>query len=549
MERQKWVPASTKPDNTQATEEQNKVTGDTKQKEIEQFNTFLNDLNHYRELLDTHRRWVDADDAWKKARKDHNPAAAELYAVRTQLGKEKDKVHDHIAKTAHDLAWETGIIKELDLDTLGAATLEHNYPELSVEWLKGKRKGIGGSDISKVIGMHWTSKPGAPVFLTGPDLYEVQKGIILNKATPEDPKSQEGGTSGVTYRGHMWEPALIARYALMTGEKVAVSKGTFKGDEPFLLINTDGILLDNKGKPKGIIECKTSLRSWTWQNGVPLNYRAQVLYYLHTTGLDYAVVLAHFDDGRFGHWVINRGETIDGTTKTATIPQLLPTLREFWSRVEACKTNFDPLIIDPTLRGDIIKSTAALTGEAWGEANNRIAAADGEKVADKIHNHTTTHINPINLTTSRNILSLNIRYEGDIEQESSIMFTSFETSLNGQEPQVFDVFDVHAVNEQAEKADTIIIKDARIINALMWYQFPLALILRNKPIIDLQSVKKLTHTPVPTTTDNYLKYTLETLSGDNLTMPEQTQLPTNPAPATVTPQDPDSALDITGDIW
>ena len=61
-----------KPDNTQATEEQNKVTGDTKQKEIEQFNTFLNDLNHYRELLDTHRRWVDADDAWKKARKDHN---------------------------------------------------------------------------------------------------------------------------------------------------------------------------------------------------------------------------------------------------------------------------------------------------------------------------------------------------------------------------------------------------------------------------------------------------------------------------------------------
>ena len=129
----------------------------------------------------------------------------------------------------------------------------------------------------------------------------------------------------------------------------------------------------------------------------------------------------------------------------------------FWSRVEACKANFDPLIIDPTLRGDIIKSTAALTGETWGDANNRIAAADGEKVADKIHNHTTTHINPINLAASRNILSLNIRYEGDIEQESSIMFTSFETSLNGQEPQVLDVFDVHTVNEQAEKADTIII--------------------------------------------------------------------------------------------
>ena len=148
--------------------------------------------------------------------------------------------------------------------------------------------------------------------------------------TPEEISSNNPQT-GAAYRGHLWEPALLVHYAAITDKKVAVTKATWSSDISFQRVNLDGLIISPKtGKVEGILECKTALRKWLWNDGVPVGYRAQVAWYLHCFELDYADVIVRFEDGDMEIHRIEATDTIADSSDTLTIDKYVNILGQRW---------------------------------------------------------------------------------------------------------------------------------------------------------------------------------------------------------------------------
>lgn len=224
-------------------------------------------------------------------------------------------------------------------DTLGKAKKIGEVEELSLAWHNLRRRGIGGSSLSESLGFHWKSRPGDPVWMKKSELIHHWKEMGVQKST--EVVEAYNPDHGVLYRGHQWEPSLITRYAIERNVRVAMSKATWQGHNELQIINVDGIILDNNGNPEGLLECKTSSRDWTWQWGVPLHYRAQVLWYLNATGFKYADVIVKFDSGYIEVHRINADETIDGSNRTEQVTAYFDELYDNWD------TYIQPLKDDP----------------------------------------------------------------------------------------------------------------------------------------------------------------------------------------------------------
>lgn len=284
-------------------------------------------------LLDAHAEWEDVDNEWKNLLKlDRIPDSAVLKSaakVRSAFDY-KSALFDEAALLAERLSNKLGIIEEYTDTKLGKATIIDEVIEGSVEWLNMRHAGVGGSSIMEALGFHWKSRPGDPVYMKEHELRRHWEEMGVEKCT--DITEVEDTMSGVFFRGHKWEPSLITRYALENNVRVAVSKATWKGHHDLQVVNVDGIVLNDKGKPVGLVECKTSSREWTWKWGVPMHYRAQVLWYLDAFGLDWADVVVKFDTGFIETHRVYRRETIDGTKRTKTIPEYFKTLENNWDK-------------------------------------------------------------------------------------------------------------------------------------------------------------------------------------------------------------------------
>lgn len=309
----------------------------------ENFVEVLDEITRHPDVIAAHEKWERADEQWKQLVKEEASDTEQLLAavkVR-QAREEKDVVFDHVARLSEDIAWQVGVIEDYTLDTIGKCTAIDDVEELSVAWHNLRRQGLGGSSLSKFLGLHWMSKPGALEYMT-----DWETDLAWSDAAVE--KSHEVYSAwvpdhGVLYRGHCVEPALIARYAIVHDKRVAVSKATWRGESEYQVINLDGIILDDDGNPEGVLECKTSSRDWTWQWGVPVHYRVQVLWYLRALGFKYADVAVRFDSGVFGVYRIYANETIDGTDNTRTIEQCVPELEERWEHLRYMVDNPEKL--------------------------------------------------------------------------------------------------------------------------------------------------------------------------------------------------------------
>ena len=168
-------------------------------------------------------------------------------------------------------------------------------------WLAARGKGIGGSDVGAICGVNkWTTARHIYLKKTG----QFQEGIEeFNEAAKER-----------MHFGHMLEPIVADEYARRTGKKVAVSPATLQHkDYPWALANVDRFIVDDEGKPYGILECKTAdaRLAETWEEGdVPIYYLYQLNWYLWITGLEYGAIACLVGGNKYYFYELYRNDDL-----------------------------------------------------------------------------------------------------------------------------------------------------------------------------------------------------------------------------------------------
>ena len=151
------------------------------------------------------------------------------------------------------------------------------------QWLKARKKYLGGSDIACVLGLH--------PYKTNRDLYREKKGLVMPDDLSDNPLVQYGTEA---------EPLIRALFALDHKElKVEyIPDNSWRNSKyPFAAASLDGWLTDESGR-KGILEIKTATitsgqQAAKWRDAIPDNYYCQVLYYLGITEWEFCDLRAN----------------------------------------------------------------------------------------------------------------------------------------------------------------------------------------------------------------------------------------------------------------
>ena len=202
------------------------------------------------------------------------------------------------------------------------------------EWLKNRTKGLGGSDISAVVGCN--------PYKTNVDLWKEKTGQII----PEDISDKSYVKYGTNAEMHLRElfkldfPEYTVEY---------IENNSFKNSRfPWALASVDGWLYDADGR-KGILEIKTteilaSIQKEKWRNQLPMNYYCQCLFYMAVLEADFCILKAQLKtvfDGvpylQTKHYKIERAEVEED------IKYLMTEGAKFWGYVEARK--MPPLVL------------------------------------------------------------------------------------------------------------------------------------------------------------------------------------------------------------
>lgn len=203
------------------------------------------------------------------------------------------------------------------------------------DWLKNRIGGIGGSEISAVI--------GANPYMDNVTLWEYKTG----RRVPDDISNKpfvEYGTKAEHYLRELFKldfPQYQVEY---------VENNSFTNDKyPWAKASLDGWLTENETGRQGIWECKTteilrSMQKEKWQNQIPMNYYCQVLFYMAVCEKDFTVLKAQlktvFDKTPYlqtKHYIIER-EDVQGD-----IDYLMQEGEKFWEYVLADKQ--PPLVL------------------------------------------------------------------------------------------------------------------------------------------------------------------------------------------------------------
>lgn len=173
------------------------------------------------------------------------------------------------------------------------------------EWLISRRRGIGGSDVAKVLGLSKYSSP-----------YQ----IWMDKTGKIEINTSE--TSEAAYWGHQMEEVVAKEFEKRTGKKVRVSnKIYFHKDYPFLLANVDRVVVGEDA----ILECKTASEylkdSWA-DDEIPIAYLAQVQHYLNVLNKKKAYIACLIGGNKFVWKEIQRDDEL--------IEQMTARLVDFW---------------------------------------------------------------------------------------------------------------------------------------------------------------------------------------------------------------------------
>lgn len=181
------------------------------------------------------------------------------------------------------------------------------------EWCAVRTKGIGGSDIGAICGV-------SP--------FSSARQIYFNKTGQfEDALKPGAEASERMYFGHLLEPIVANEFAKRTGKKLLSIDATFAHkDFPWMRANVDRLIVDDDGKPYGILECKTTseYNNEEWENGdILMSYIYQLNWYLHILDLTYGAFACLVGGNKFYHYEVYRNDELINNT-------LIPAAKEFW---------------------------------------------------------------------------------------------------------------------------------------------------------------------------------------------------------------------------
>ncbi len=183
------------------------------------------------------------------------------------------------------------------------------------EWLANRTKGIGGSDVGAICGVNKYSSAR----------------LIYLKKTGQYQDSEDEFSDAALERmhfGRMLEPIIANEYVRRTGNKVVVSPATLSHkDYPWAIANVDRLIVDDKGVPYSILECKTASEYMdeAWSEGdVPLSYLYQLNWYLWVTGLEYGVIACLVGGNKFYHYEVWRNDELLKN-------EIIPKVDRFWN--------------------------------------------------------------------------------------------------------------------------------------------------------------------------------------------------------------------------
>lgn len=194
------------------------------------------------------------------------------------------------------------------------------------EWLKNRFNGIGGSEISAVIGQN--------PYMDNVKLWNLK----TRRTEAEDISDKPYVKYGTEAEYHLRElfkldfPQYTVEY---------VENNSWTNDKyPWALASCDGWLTDTEGR-RGILEIKTteiltSRHREKWNNRVPTNYYCQCLFYMAVLEADFCVLKAQLKS-EFGgelylqtkHYHIERSEVQEDIT------YMMQKGAEFWEYIKS----------------------------------------------------------------------------------------------------------------------------------------------------------------------------------------------------------------------
>lgn len=185
-------------------------------------------------------------------------------------------------------------------------------------WLAARSRGIGGSDIGTICGVN---------------RFSCARQLYLKKTGQANDEFSAAASERMHF-GHMLEPIVADEFCRRSGKKVAVSPATLvHKDYPWALANVDRFIVDDDGKPYGILECKTAAEHMKnkWEASddddemsLPMSYIYQLQWYMWITGLHYGVLACLVGGNKFYYYeIMFDQELIDN--------ELLPKGDKFWN--------------------------------------------------------------------------------------------------------------------------------------------------------------------------------------------------------------------------
>lgn len=240
-------------------------------------------------------------------------------------------------------------------------------PKTREEWLTERRKHVGASDVSAILGLSpWRSA------------YSLWASKVMPEGDSEETEAQEWG--------QLLEEPIAQKYAATTGREL-VDHGRFAvrahPSSPLsCTLDREIVQYDERGP--GALEIKTAgvFKADEWTDGAPLLYQVQVQAQLAVTGWSWGSAAVLIGGQRF-RWC-------DVARNDAFISMMLRKVEEFWKFVE---TETPPPVDGSESTNDVLRrlyprdngETIALPGEArdWTEQYERAAEAIKAAEAEK----------------------------------------------------------------------------------------------------------------------------------------------------------------------
>lgn len=180
-------------------------------------------------------------------------------------------------------------------------------------WLKARTRGIGGSDVGAICGV-------SP-FTSARQIYLNKTGQFQDALKPNDAAKER------MHFGHMLEPIVADEYSQRTGNKViAVNATLVHKDHPWALANVDRLIVDDDGRPIGILECKTTSEYMNkeWESGeILMSYIYQLNWYLWILGLEKGAFACLVGGNKFYYYDVFRNDELLENT-------IIPAAEKFW---------------------------------------------------------------------------------------------------------------------------------------------------------------------------------------------------------------------------